>query len=227
MPATVTKEAQNQTQIDTYKEKGPITFGPWTSHIWRHDPRHLGFLLARYKFCAKMLAGRDRALEVGCGDACGTPITLQTVGHVHAIDFEPLVLTDAQERYAREGIAACSFEVVDLTAKTPRGSYDAAYSLDVIEHIPPDLEEAFMINLCAALHQHSMCILGTPNVSAAQYASEASQVGHVNLKSAQTLADLLANHFHHVLMFSMNDEVVHTGYYPMAHYLLGVGVEKK
>ncbi len=28
--------------------------------------------------------------------------------------------------------------------------------------------------------------------------------------------------FHAVFMFSMNDEVVHTGYYKMAHYILAV-----
>ena len=29
--------------------------------------------------------------------------------------------------------------------------------------------------------------------------------------------------FHNVFIFSMNDEVVHTGYAPMAHYLLALG----
>ena len=28
--------------------------------------------------------------------------------------------------------------------------------------------------------------------------------------------------FHTVFMFSMNDEVVHTGYHKMAHYILAV-----
>lgn len=28
-------------------------------------------------------------------------------------------------------------------------------------------------------------------------------------------------------LFSMNDEVVHTGYYPMAHYLIAVGIGPK
>jgi hypothetical protein len=28
-------------------------------------------------------------------------------------------------------------------------------------------------------------------------------------------------------MFSMNDEVVHTGFYPMAHYLLGVACHRR
>jgi len=30
----------------------------------------------------------------------------------------------------------------------------------------------------------------------------------------------MERHFHNVLIFSMNDEVVHTGFYPMAHYFV-------
>ena len=78
MSAIETKEVQNQFQIDDFRKLGPVLMGPWTSHIWRHDPRHIGFLLARYKFVAKMLAGRDAVMEVGCGDAVGTPVVLQT-----------------------------------------------------------------------------------------------------------------------------------------------------
>ncbi|MBL7131595.1 MAG: SAM-dependent methyltransferase, partial [Candidatus Omnitrophica bacterium] len=73
------KESQNQIQFDTYQKKGPIQLGPWTSHIWRTDPKHLVFVLARYKFCAKMLAGKKEVLEIGCGDAFGVPVVLQTV----------------------------------------------------------------------------------------------------------------------------------------------------
>jgi len=29
-------------------------------------------------------------------------------------------------------------------------------------------------------------------------------------------------HFYNVFLFSMNDEVVHTGFYPMSHYLLAM-----
>ncbi len=83
------------------------------------------------------------------------------------------------------------------------------------------------MNLCRALAPHAVCILGTPNIMAAQHASKWSAEGHRNLKSAGTLRDLLAAHFENVFVFSMNDEVVHTGFHPMAHYLLGVGVGVK
>ena len=222
-----TKECQNQIQYDAYTSKGSVRMGPWTSHIWRSDPRHLGFLLARYKFCSKMLAGKSRVLEVGCGDGAGIPVMLQSVGSVHGIDFEPLVIRDARKRLKEDGFSRFDFSILDM-AKTPlKKGFDAAYSLDVIEHIPPSLERRFMKNVCLSLKPHGLCIIGTPNVDASKYASKASAEGHVNLKSADSLKALLSVFFHHVLIFSMNDEVVHTGFYPMAHYLLGIGLEPK
>ena len=222
-----TKEPQNQIQINTYQEKGPVQLGPWTSHIWRSDPRHLGFLLARYKFCAKMLAGKSEVLEVGCGDAFGMMVVLQTVGAVHGIDCEPIVVEDDQARLAAEGVAHCSFSVHDITERPVGREFEAAYSLDVIEHIPPEAEDRFMANVCNSLRPNAICIIGTPNVEAQKYATRFSAEGHVNLKSAESLKELLSRYFDNVFIFSMNDEVVHTGFYPMAHYLLGVGVGVK
>jgi 2-polyprenyl-3-methyl-5-hydroxy-6-metoxy-1,4-benzoquinol methylase len=221
------KEAQNQSQVEAYRDLGPATMGPWTSHIWRSDPRHMCFLLSRYKFVAKMLAGKASVLEVGCGDAVGTPIVLQTVGSVHGIDFEPLVLEDAIQRYRREGVARATFAVHDVAARPVPGRYDAAFSLDVIEHVPAQQENVFLDHICAALTPQAVCILGTPNITANEYASPASKAGHINLKSAETLRELLARRFHNVFGFGMNDEVVHTGYAPMAHYLFAIGVGVK
>ena len=58
-----------------------------------------------------------------------------------------------------------------------------------------------------------------PNKTAEQYASEWSRKAHVNLKTFDGLRDLGLAYFHNVFMFGMNDEVVHTGYGPMCHYL--------
>jgi len=49
-----------------------------------------------------------------------------------------------------------------------------------------------------------------------------SLAGHINLKSAATLRESLARRFTNVFIFSMNDEVVHTGFTPMAHYLFAL-----
>ena len=43
---------------------------------------------------------------------------------------------------------------------------------------------------------------------------------HIHLQLMEReLKKLMQHYFHNVFMFSMNDEVVHTGFHPMAHYL--------
>lgn len=215
------KEAQNQIQFDNY-EKDPVILGPYTSHMWRTDPKHIGFLFARYKFVSKMLAGKKKVLEIGCGDATGTPLVAQAVDHVYCTDFEPLLMEDNQKRLHH--YKNISFSVLDITKKSFSPRCNAAFSLDVIEHIPPRIEHKYFKNICASLTSDAICIIGTPNVNAHQHASHASKHGHVNLKSPQDFQAFLKKYFVNGFLFSMNDEMVHTGFYPMAHYLIGVGV---
>ena len=217
-------ESQNQPQYDSYLKKGLVTLGPWTSACFRSDPKRLLFQLARYKFCAKMLTGKKEVLEIGCGDGPGIPIVLQAVSSICAIDIEPIIIEDNIQRFTREGIDRCRFVLHDLTKDPLPTSFDAAYALDVIEHVAPAKEDCFMRNICGSLKPQAICILGTPNTTAHAHASLPSRQGHVNLKAEESLRALLEKYFHNVFIFSMNDEVVHTGFYPMAHYLLGLGV---
>lgn len=218
-------EPQNQNQFDTYYDRGGVVLGPYSSHIYRSDPRHLSFLLARYKFVSRMLQGKKNVLEIGCGDSFGTALILQTVERVHAIDIEPLVIEDNINR-VEHAEGCCKYEVLDITSNIPNGPFDGAFALDVIEHISTESEKCFVENVFSSLTDDAILIIGTPNVTAKQYASPASTEGHINLKSENTLRDLIRDYFRNVFIFSMNDEIVHTGYSSMAHYLMGMGVGK-
>ena len=206
------REPQNTSQLG---EK--VTLGPWASHTWRTDPKRLGFVLARYIHASKILAGKERVLEVGCGDGIGVPILLQEVGFVHGIDAEP--------ELRNEEMLRCSFSCMDITERRPEGRFDGALSLDVIEHIPTHLEPLFFGNVAAALDDDGMFVVGTPNITAAGYASPKSMEGHINLHSGATLKQAMKQWFRNVVVFSMNDGTIHTGFTPMAHYLLAVGVK--
>jgi 2-polyprenyl-3-methyl-5-hydroxy-6-metoxy-1,4-benzoquinol methylase len=190
------------------------------NQIWHDDPRALAFVLARYKFIAKMLNGRHDVAEVGCGDAFGTRIVQQEVDKVTVYDFDPIFIEDIERRAdPRWPIAAELHDVLDgpLPAR-----HDAIYSLDVIEHIPVDQERLFLRHLRDSLSEDGVLIIGTPSLESQAYASPQSKIGHVNCKSGRTLKALLEQYFHAVFLFSMNDEVVHTGFYPMAHYLFAL-----
>ena len=91
-----TRDPVNQSLVDVRDRRGVARLGLMTNQVWLDDPKRLVFTLARYKFVAKMLAGRDRVLEVGCGDGFGARIVRQEVGHLLATDYDPLFIRDAQ-----------------------------------------------------------------------------------------------------------------------------------
>ena len=100
-------------------------------------------------------------------------------------------------------------------------------SLDVIEHIQPDYEYLFLETIDKNLAGDGIAVIGTPNVTSEQYASPLSREGHVNLYDHDRLRASLGQLFHNVFMFGINDEVVHTGYAPMCHYLVAVGCYRR
>ncbi|MSZ98228.1 MAG: methyltransferase domain-containing protein [Actinobacteria bacterium] len=183
------------------------------------------FAFSRYKFVGKMFEGFDRVLEVGCGDASATRLVQQTVNEVVVTDFDQVFISDIESRQQPEW--RLDARVHDMIAGPLQENFDGIFSLDVLEHIDKTNEDTFLKNICISLDGHGTFIVGMPSLESQTYASEASKFGHVNCKSGPELRDLLKKYFHSVFMFSMNDEVVHTGFFPMAHYLIAVCCDKK
>ena len=220
-----TKEPQYSLLYDVKEKHGVTRLGLMVNEFWNQDPKRTLFTLARYKFVARMLGGRKRVLEVGCADAFGTRIVQQTVGEVTAVDFDPLFIEDVKERMNPHW--PIETFVHDMLKGPVSGQFDAAYALDVLEHIPQADEDRFIENTIASLTPAGVAIFGMPSLESQTYASPQSKAGHVNCKSGDALKLTLERHFHTVFLFSMNDEVVHTGFYPMAHYLLGVACHRR
>ena len=203
-------------------EAGELQLGPMTSFGLLHDPKHMCLVLARYKFCGKMLEGKKEVLEIGCGDGFGTPILAQFVEHLHCIDWDIRHIEGNRRRLA--GIENTTFEQLNMNKEAPKGKYEAAVWLDVIEHLDPKKEGAFVQNIVSCLKPEGILITGTPNITAAKYSSEWSRRQHINLHSHQSLKALMKDYFANVFMFGMNDEVVHTGFPEMAHYIFSLAV---
>ena len=221
-----TREPQYQTCLDIKARQGLTRFGLMTNQVWHDDPRRLVFLLSRYKFVSKMLAGKKKVLEVGCADAFGTRVVLQEVEQVTAVDFDPVFVQDARERMEPGWEFECRHHDM-LSGPVSGGPFDAAYSMDVIEHIESANEHAFVGNVAASLTADGVLILGSPSIHSQPFASKPSKEGHVNCKDAAGLRQLCERHFRSVFIFSMNDEIVHTGFTPMAHYLIALCVGRR
>lgn len=222
---TTTREAQYSTCIELRDTKGIEPLGIVMNLVWHENPRHLLFMLARYKFVARMLEGRRRVLEVGCGDAFASRIVKQTVDELVAVDFDPVFIADAKTRASDSW--PIDVRVHDMLDGPVAGGFDAAYSIDVIEHIPAADENAFLDNIVGSLNDSGVLVIGTPTLESQTFASPRSREGHVNCKTAADLKVLLETYFKTVLLFSMNDEVIHTGFHRMAHYLFAVCSERR
>jgi 2-polyprenyl-3-methyl-5-hydroxy-6-metoxy-1,4-benzoquinol methylase len=215
-----TKEPQYQELFDQKEQRGLAVLGVMNSQVWHDDPRRLVFTLSRYKFVAKLLSGKNKVLEVGCGDAFASRIVQQEVSDLTAIDFDPLFIEDIKSRVDADW--PMQFAVHDMLAGPYTGEFDAVYSLDVLEHIERKKEDLFLKNVLHSLSPEGVAIFGMPSLESQSYASPQSKEGHVNCKTGNEFRVLMQKYFHNVFIFSMNDEVVHTGYLPMAHYLLTV-----
>lgn len=220
-----TKEAQYEDCLRAAEESGVDNLGIMTNQVWRDDPRRLAILLSRYKFVGKMLSGKRRVAEVGCGDAFGSRVVQQEISELTVLDIDPVFIADIEQRmHADWPLSAATH---DMLGGPYPGIFDAAYSLDVLEHIPADQEQSFIRNIVSSLNNDGVLIIGMPSLESQAYASPQSKAGHINCKHGPDLKALMARFFDNVFLFSMNDEVVHTGFSPMAHYHLALCCGKR
>jgi 2-polyprenyl-3-methyl-5-hydroxy-6-metoxy-1,4-benzoquinol methylase len=208
------------------KQAGKLpSLGLTSGSTYLIDPKRLVFTLSRYKFVSKMLDGFDRVLEVGCGDGFASRIVRASVNSLTAIDIENEFIEDAKLRIDEN--LPIEFKVHNILEATLEGSFDGIYSLDVLEHIPATLQDSYLKNVLDCLSDEGVLILGMPSIESQEYASGKGNNGHINCQSGRDLRNTLKDYFHNVFLFSMNDEVVHTGFDKMAHYILCVCTSKK
>jgi 2-polyprenyl-3-methyl-5-hydroxy-6-metoxy-1,4-benzoquinol methylase len=197
-----------------------VTLGPYFTFIIRKSPRRLLHLLSYYKFAAKMIGPDKRVADIGCSEGFGTILLAEHARSCVGIDQDAAAIAVANASVASPKL---SFAVADVL-HDKIGPFDAVVSLDVIEHIYQEHEDAFVAAIAGTLGDDGVFVMGTPNITADQYANEHSRRGHVNMFDADRLRALGLRHFRNVFSFSGNDEMVHTGFSPMAHYLLALCV---
>ena len=202
-----------------------LLLGPWTSYSILTDPKHLGFVLARYKFASKMMREGGKTLEVGCGDGIGAPVLGAASSEYLGIDVDDRLISDNASRLKK--IENLEFAKIDVTTFESTNEYDNVVHIDVLEHLDAELETAFIAKSVQALKSDGIYVCGSPSKYSEAYASPQSALQHINLKTAPAMKALFEPYFNYVWIFSMNDEMVHTGYHPMAHYLFAVCAGKK
>lgn len=200
-----------------------ITLGRYVSYWIRHTPRRLLHCMSYYKFAAKMIGPNKRVLDIGCNEGLGTWVMGKECGYCKGIDFDEEAFQKARHNFKNSCV---EFSCEDFLESAP-GIFDAAVCFDVIEHIYPEHALDFFKKIAENLHDNGTAVIGTPSLISQEFASAISKKGHVNIYSHERLEKELREHFEYVFLFSANDEVVHTGFLPLAHYFIALVCKPK
>lgn len=201
-----------------------ISLGRYISYWFHKSPRRMLHYLSYYKFASKLIGPNKRVLDIGCNEGVGTWLLAKECGFAEGVDFDSEAIQAAKANFSGPEI---EFVDEDILAQPGKESWDGVVNFDVIEHILPKDADQFLSSICAHLKSEGLAVIGTPSLISQQFASAFSKKGHVNIYSPEELEKQMQKHFHNVFLFAANDEVVHTGYLPLAHYLIAVGCKKR
>lgn len=171
--------------------------------------------LARYKFAARMLSKSDHVLEVGSGTGLGSIFLGQHCEFVRGLEFKEDDLIQARALNRRKNV---EFIQGDFFEYADSELFDAVVNLDVVEHMPQDIAERLIAKTAKHLKENGIMILGTPSIYSYEYQSPLSKAGHVKCYDQKELASIVERYYGRVIPFSMNDEIVHTGFFKLAWY---------
>lgn len=202
----------------------PVSLGRYASYWFHRTPRRMLYALSYYKFASRLIGSPKRVLDIGCNEGIGTHLLSKECGFAMGIDFDEEAILSAKKNFTEKSVL---FSSEDILKTKSSAKWDAVVNFDVIEHILPENADSFLTSMKEHLSSEGIAIIGTPSEISQKFASAVSKQGHVNIYSPERLEAEMKKHFSIVFLFSANDEVVHTGYLPLAHYLIAVGCKKK
>ena len=200
---------------ELYANYPGITLPPEYDYFVQKDLLRLLIRLARYKFVARLIKRTDRVLEVGSGSGLGSIFLGQHCAHVTGLDVKTTEVEEARSINRRENVEFKVGDILDLEAVQ---LYDVVVALDVIEHMPVEQGHKLVATMAQHLKPTGMAVIGTPSIYSYEYQGPLSKASHVKCYDQQELVTLVENYFGRTLTFSMNDELVHTGFSKLAWY---------
>ncbi len=184
-----------------------------------HDPLSILFRLARYKFAYRQLRGTERVIDVGCGDGTGTYMLRQACRQAVGIAIDPDWFVPELLSRQDDDFRLLHADALDYRDGRP---FDVAVCMDVIEHLPQADGPRLLDNVVRLLTAEGRLFLGTPSAKTGEWRNQRSRADHQHEYTREEVQALLDERFRQVIFFSMNDEVVHTGFDPLAWYLMFV-----
>jgi 2-polyprenyl-3-methyl-5-hydroxy-6-metoxy-1,4-benzoquinol methylase len=200
-----------------------VTLGRQTGCWFERTPQLALFYTAYYKFAAKMIGRGKRVLDVGCGEGLGTWLLATECGFSRGIGPDEDAIAVAKGNWPEQKVEFLCTEF----RSSPPGQWDAVVSFDATGHFLLANAGPFLKTTADNLTPYGVAVVGAPNPPGQGNASEVSKAGHGNGSAAEQLEEEMRRFFGHVFMFSANEEVVHAGVSPVAHYVIALACKKR
>lgn len=202
-----------------------IIFPKNASVIFQKDPKYFTFLFSRYKFVSKMIDQNSMVAEFGAGEGFGSPIVSTNAKKLDLYDFFGPSFSEGKKFI--KSFKNITFYFQDILTLRAKKKYDFIYSLDVLEHISSKQENLFINSIKRNLKKSGTAIIGMPTLFFQKYTSIENKKAHINCKNYDDFKKFLKKHFKNIFIFSMTDEVLHTGYEKISPYLISICTNKK
>jgi 2-polyprenyl-3-methyl-5-hydroxy-6-metoxy-1,4-benzoquinol methylase len=181
------------------------------------DPLMTSVKLARYKFVAKMLAEDDIVLDLGCGNGYSSYFFSKFAKKVIGVDLYAN-LKKANAVLQSDNLMFVKADILSPPSEILEEKYSAIVAIDVIEHFYKEDGERIIGQYSRYLTDNGMMIFGTPSKFSQSYRSPKSKDTHFYEYEPDELNMLCRRFFGRTILFSMNDEIVHTGFKKLAWF---------
>jgi 2-polyprenyl-3-methyl-5-hydroxy-6-metoxy-1,4-benzoquinol methylase len=182
-----------------------LPLGARTDRVDLDDPNldliSLQAHVARYSFVFRQLESESDVIEVGCGTGYGAFAMSSKCNSV--VGFDPYVdMAKLSSKWTRPNLRFVE------SLEGLGGKFDAILSMEVIEHMPRNEADNFILKLKELGHAESKWFLSTPRVLPDELRTENRKRAHPFEYTYEGFRSLLKTHFKHVHLFSQNDGVI-------------------
>ena len=169
---------------------------------------------SRFKFASKLISQNDTLLDIGCGQGLSSIFFSDYCKFVYGVDL----LSDFLN-HDRENIKFIKKSIFNIHKKNFNRKINIITLIDFIEHFKKS-DGALILSKCSKLLEKKggTLIIGTPSVYSSKYRSKRSKKQHIHEYDGMELKNLCSQYFNRTFLFSMNDELVHTGFYKLAWF---------
>ena len=207
------------------RKKTDFFIPPNIAKIFNINLEYYLYCFSRYKFVSRILKNKKNVAEFGSSEGFCSPIVAKSVKKLTLIDnFIPFVEEGKKFIKRFKNIKFLLQDFYDLNSKN---KFDAIYSLDTLEHLDKKKDSFFFKAIIKNLTKNGVCIIGMPTLEYQKYTNKINKIGHINCKTESELRKICDKYFYNTFIFTMNDEIISTGFSKMSTYIFAICTGKK